>query len=241
VSFKLVLFDIDGTVLDVGGSGRWAMTRAFETVFGIAGADIYTKSVRFDGMTDPSIRREIARNASVSERDLDMKSADLERSFLVHLEKRLSENTNKRVLPGVVELLERLAGVSMAAVGLATGNIERGARLKLASVGLSDYFELGGFGEDADDRTGVARVARQRFEQRLKRPIQPDQVVAVGDSPEDVRAARANGFRSIAVGTGWAGHDKVIAERPDLFVEDRSDYGAVMQFIFGTKGGSQRD
>jgi phosphoglycolate phosphatase len=236
LNVKLILFDIDGTLLDVGGSGRWAMTRAFEEVFGIADADPFTRQVKFDGMTDPGILREIAENASVDPRRLVEQAVALRRSFLGHLEKRLAETPNKRVLPGVVDLLDRLAGVSMARVGLLTGNVQPGARLKLASVGLSDYFDLGGFGEDADDRAGVGRVAVKRFEERLAGTIDPRDVIAVGDSLEDVRAARANGFRSLAVGTGWAGHEAIRALEPDLFVEDLTDYGAVMQFIFGTRG-----
>jgi phosphoglycolate phosphatase-like HAD superfamily hydrolase len=236
LNVKLILFDIDGTLLDVGGSGRWAMTRAFEEVFGIADADPFTRQVKFDGMTDPGILREIAENASVDPRRLAEQAVELRRSFLGHLEKRLAETPTKRVLPGVVELLDRLAGVSMARIGLLTGNVQPGARLKLASVGLSDYFDLGGFGEDAADRAGVGRVAVKRFEERLAGAIDPRDVIAVGDSLEDVRAARANGFRSLAVGTGWAGHDAIRALEPDLFVEDLTDYGAVMQFIFGTRG-----
>jgi phosphoglycolate phosphatase-like HAD superfamily hydrolase len=236
LSVKLILFDIDGTLLDVGGSGRWAMTRAFEDVFAIADADPFTRQVRFDGLTDPGILLEIASNASVSPVELAARADELRRSFLGHLESRLAVTPTKRVLPGVVDLLDRLAGVSMAQVGLLTGNVQPGARLKLASVGLGDYFDLGGFGEDAADRAGVGRVAVQRFEAKLKRSIDPDDVIAVGDSLEDVRAARANGFKSLAVGTGWAGHDAIRALEPDLFVEDLTDHGAVMQFIFGTRG-----
>lgn len=233
---KLILFDVDGTVLDAGGSGRWAMTRAFEEVFGIPDAEPFARHVRFDGLTDSSILREIAANASVSPGALEDRSAPLRQAFLRHLERRLAENADKRVLPGVVELLDRLEGVSMACVGLLTGNIETGARLKLASVGLSRYFELGGFGSDAPDRAGIGRVAVQRFESKLSTSIDPSDVIAVGDSAEDVKAARANGFRSLAVGTGWTGHDVLRALEPDLFVEDLTDHGQIMRFIFGSRG-----
>jgi len=238
VSVRLVLFDIDGTVLDAGGSGRWAMGRAFEEVFGLADADPFTREVRFDGMTDPGILREIAANASIDSGRLADLKRPLHEAFLRHLERRLGEIPHKRALPGVVELLDRLAGVSMARVGLLTGNVEGGARLKLASVGLSDYFELGGFGGDAEDRAGIGRIAVRRFEEKLSRTIDPHDVVAVGDSLEDVRAARANGFRSLAVGTGWTDPEAMRALEPDLFVDDLSDHAAVMQFIFGTIGGT---
>jgi phosphoglycolate phosphatase-like HAD superfamily hydrolase len=136
----------------------------------------------------------------------------------------------------VIDLLDRLAPVSMAGTGLLTGNVRDGAMLKLASVGLDHYFTLGGFGDDAIDRAGIGQVARRRFEERLGREIQPSEVIAVGDSAEDVRAAHANGFRSISVGTGWTDHALLRSLEPDLFVDDLSDYGLVMQFIFGSKG-----
>lgn len=232
---KLILFDVDGTLVDAGGSGRWAMTRAFEEVFAIPDAEPFSRQVRFDGMTDPGILSEIARNAGVAGETLRLRASDLQTAFLRHLERRLAETTGKRALPGVVDLLERLAGVSQAAVGLLTGNIEAGARLKLASVGLADYFDAGGFGDDAADRAGVGRVARLRFESRLGRLIEPADVVVIGDSIEDVGAAKLNGYRCLAVGTGWTPHEALLAQTPDLFMEDLSDYGRVMQFIFGTR------
>jgi len=236
VSHTLVLFDVDGTLVDAGGSGRWAMTRAFEEVFGIPDAEPFSRAVRFDGMTDPLILKAIARNASIQETDLLRGGEALRRSFLTHLERRLADTRSKRALPGVFELLDRLAGVHHAAVALATGNIEPGARLKLGSVGLDGYFEMGGFGDDAEDRAGIGRVARRRVEEKLDTAIEPSRVVLVGDSVQDVEAARANGYRCLAVGTGWVGHEALVALSPDLFAPDLSDFGAIMQFIFGTRG-----
>jgi len=233
---KLVLFDVDGTLLDAGGSGRWAMTRAFEDVFGIADATPFAREVRFEGMTDPGILASIANNAGIDEARLSGQAAAIEEAFLRHLEHRLARTPGRRVLPGVIDLLDRLAGVAYASVGLLTGNIEAGARLKLGSVGLSGYFDLGGFGGDAPDRAGIGRVARSRFERRHNAVIDPADVVVVGDSTEDVRAGRANGYRTLAVGTGWTGHDEIRALEPDLFLPDLTDYARVLQFIFGTRG-----
>ena len=227
---------MDGTLLDAGGAGRWAMTRAFEEVFGIADAGPFSRIVRFDGMTDPGILRSIARNAGIGDDRLQSSSAAIEESFLRHLETRLDNTPARRVLPGVIDLLDRLAGVRMASVGLLTGNIEAGARLKLASVGLSSYFELGGFGGDAPDRAGIGISARKRFEQQLDISIDPADVVVIGDSTEDVRAGRINGYRTLAVGTGWTEHETIRAMEPDLLVADLTDYAGVMQFIFGTRG-----
>lgn len=233
---RLVLFDVDGTLLDAGGSGRWALSRAFEEVFGIADAEPFTRQVAFDGMTDPEIHAAIARNASLSESRVRGSSSELQRSFLSHLERRLSGAVARRALPGVVDLLDGLAGVNGAAVGLATGNIEAGARLKLASVGLAERFDLGGFGGDAPDRAGIGRVARERFETASGEPIDPRAVILVGDSVQDVLAARANGYRSLAVGTGWTPPERLKAQEPDLYLDDLGDYGGVMRFLFGSRG-----
>jgi len=233
---RFVLFDIDGTLMDAGGSGRWALTRAFEDVFDIDDAEPHSRKVHFAGMTDPDILRAIAANAGVPCERLDQCAAGLEERYLHHLALRLEEIPDKRPMPGVVELLDRLAGVGSAAVGLATGNIERGARLKLASVSLDGYFETGGFGRDAPDRAGVGRVARERLERLRNVRVGDGDVLLVGDAVEDVRAARANGFRSLAVGTGWVEHERLLAEEPDLFLTDLTDFGRVMQFIFGTRG-----
>ncbi len=231
----LLLFDVDGTLVEAGGSGRWAVARAFERTFGLADAEPAVREIRFGGMTDPAIFRSVASNAGIPEPELRRLGGELEAAFLVLLEQRLAEPGRARALPGVVGLLDGLAGVSSARLGLLTGNVERGARLKLGAAGLSDYFELGGFGGDAGDRAGIGRVARERFERRHGAPIGPDEVVAVGDSVEDVRAARANGYRSLAVGSGWSGADALRAAEPDLLVEDLTDFGAIMQFIFGAR------
>ncbi len=237
---RLILFDVDGTLVDVQASGRWAMNRAFEAVFDLPDAEPFSAGLRFDGMTDPIIVRAIAEAAGIPEAELEAKAAPFERAFLENLGSRLAAMGDKRALPGVADLLDRLAGVSMARVGLLTGNIEKGARLKLSSVGLSGYFETGGFGSDAADRAAIGLIARRRFEEKLDRPIDPDDVTVVGDSLEDIRAARANGYRCLAVGTGWTDPDALRAAAPDLFMTDLTDFGLAMQFLFGTRGAPAR-
>ncbi len=232
----LVLFDLDGTILDTRGCGRWAMTRAFEDVFGIPDAEPYSREVPFGGATDRALLKAIGRNASIDESTVVASSAELEEAFLRRLEERLAETPGMRSLPGVVELLDRLAGVHRASMGLATGNMRRGAFLKLTSVGLWGHFDLGGFGDDSESRSAIGLSARQRFEERLGAPIDGRSVVRVGDSVADVESARANGYRSLAVRTGWAGPGMLEAAHPDCLMDDLSDFAAVMQFVFGTRG-----
>ncbi|MFQ5700968.1 MAG: HAD family hydrolase [Acidobacteriota bacterium] len=236
MSGTLVLFDIDGTLLDAAGSGRWAMTRAFEDVFGLRDAEPFSRTVRFDGMTDPTIMDAIACNAGVPAPVVRKKAEALQAAFLVRLEQRLAESSGKRAMPGVEDLLERLASVRGAAIGLATGNARDGAMLKLTAVGLADHFDLGAFGDDASDRAGIARIAHARFERRLGAAIEPRAVILVGDTVADIEAARANGYRSLAVGTGWTDHDVLRAAGPDRFEEQLTDHGTIMRFLFDARG-----
>lgn len=236
MTHTLVLFDIDGTLLDAGGSGSWAMTRAFEDVFDLKDAERFSGRVRFDGMTDPGIIEAIARNAGVPDHLLAQQAACLKTVFLAHLERRLRETPGKRALPGVKDLLDRLVGVHHATIGLATGNARRGAMLKLSAVGLADYFDLGAFGDDAPDRTSIGRIARERVEREFDVVISPDDVVLVGDSVPDIEAAHANGYRSLAVGTGWSDLDTLKAANPGCLVDDLADFGSIMRFIFGSRG-----
>jgi phosphoglycolate phosphatase-like HAD superfamily hydrolase len=148
--------------------------------------------------------------------------------YLLHLEDELARTRDRYcVLPGVSEVLERARGSRRHAVGLATGNVEAGARLKLTPGGLWERFEFGGYGSDASARAELVRcgIARgQAYAERsLGRRFEVSEVVVIGDTERDVEAARAVGARAIGVLAGCGDREALIESRPDLLVETLAD------------------
>lgn len=227
---RLALFDVDGTLVDARGAGRWALERAFERVYGLERRERFSERVRFDGATDPGIITEIAALIGVGPERLAGDRRQLEETYLGLLRERLSGEGASRPLPGVVPLLTALAAQGIP-IGLVTGNIELGARLKLQAAGIVGYFDAGAFGSDGGDRMALARLARERFEARLGCTIPPQEVVLFGDSTEDVRAARVNGYRSLAVATGVAKRIDLEAARPDRLEADLSGTGSILRWV----------
>lgn len=220
---RLVLFDVDGTLIDAYGAGRRALEESYAIVFGVADAAQHLDSIWFAGKTDLFIFSEVAARAGIPSRDYERRYPELEAAYLERLHASIAEHTAKRVLPGVETLLAELSGGNGLALGLMTGNLERGARIKLEPWDLNRFLPTGGFGNDARDRAEIGAVARRRFEERLGNDLDCDAVVLVGDTPHDIAAARACGFRVLAVGTGWTDKDELRAAAPDAYLDDLSD------------------
>jgi phosphoglycolate phosphatase-like HAD superfamily hydrolase len=191
------LFDIDGTLVTTGGVGRRALERAFERSHGRRDA---VGAVRFDGMTDRSITRLGLDAIGVTPSDAAIEA--VLSLYLAELEAELARSSpdNYRVHPGVREALAA-ARASGAALGLGTGNLERGARLKLEHVGLYQHFGFGGFGSDHELRVELIRIGAERGARQLGVPLHGCRVVVIGDTPKDVDAARGIGAESLGVGT----------------------------------------
>ncbi len=226
---SVLLFDIDATLLLTGHAGTRAVNRAFERLYGLAEA---MEGVRPDGKTDPLIFREILegklRRLS-PEREIPRIAA----VYLEYLRDEVERSPGFRVLAGVRELLEALARLEGFLLGLATGNIEEAAWIKLRRAGLDRYFDFGGFGSDAEDRTEVVRTALRRAERRLGRPVRPESAFVIGDTPRDVLHAREAGVRSVAVATGRASLEELASFRPDHLVPDLCDTERLLR-IFRT-------
>lgn len=212
---KLLLFDIDGTLLKTEGVGRFAVCQAAKDVFGVE-EDLVGITVA--GNTDGGIFRDL-----LSKHGLAATRGNLDRFKERYLE-RLSDNLLTRpgnVLPGIVELLDAVDAVPCAK-GLLTGNIERGARLKLGTCGLSARFEFGAFSDDSSDRNELGPFARKRAETRYGRTFDPMDIFVIGDTPRDIACGRAFGARTVAVATGQYQIEELVEHRPDYVFEDFS-------------------
>ena len=194
------LFDIDGTLIRTGGAGLAALERAAAELLAVVGA---MDGISAAGATDPFLVEEIFRRGvgrTPAPADVE---AFLER-YLSHLPELLAESGRYRVLPGVAAVLDVLEARG-AAVGLATGNVERGAQIKLAYGDLWRRFRFGGFGSDARERARVVERAIERAERHAGRSFdRRREVVVIGDTPKDVAAAHACGVPAIGVATGPA-------------------------------------
>ena len=195
---RLILFDVDGTLV-WGGPAKEAFTLALEEAYGTAAP---VNLVSFAGKTDPQIAREVLREAGLDDARIDAGLPRLWSLYPRELERRLPA-TPVTALAGVRELLAALAAAGEAALGLVTGNIRAGARLKLGSAGLgAETFAAGGFGCDHECRNHLPAIAVGRAEQFWGVRFPPESVVVVGDTPLDVECGRHFGARTFAVATG---------------------------------------
>jgi len=216
----ILLFDIDGTLIRCGGAGRAALEAAFLRAHGVAEA---LTEVRLDGSTDPVIidaafQRHFGRRATPEER------AALMDDYLPELSRRLEAPASPyRVMAGVPELLAALAAAGRAALGLATGNDERGARAKLEPAALNVYFSFGGYGSDHPERPRLVEAAIHRGVDRLGRRPPPEEILVFGDTELDVQAAHAAGAQAVGVLAGASRPDVLIAARPEYVVESFAD------------------
>lgn len=227
----LLLFDIDGTLLS-GGPAKQAFHIALVDAFGTAG-DI--EVLDFSGKTDPQIARELLTGAGLSDAEVDARLDQLFARYLRELEARLPDEP-VRVLPGVEALLDTLEAAQhrgQAALGLVTGNVVGGARLKLASAGFRQDFAVGGFGSDSEERNDLPAIALERARRHWGRPFATEQSWIIGDTPRDVACAQAHGLRTLAVATGNFSAAELVEAGAELVVEDFSDASAVASELIG--------
>lgn len=205
---RVLLFDIDGTLVRCGRQVRELFSAALVEVFGTCGdLDAYD----FSGKTDPQIVRELMTGAGLTAAQV---AAGLPRMHEAYLSRLEAELSGVQVLPGVLEVLAAVRARPGFALGLVTGNWRRGASAKLGRVGLDD-FAFGAFGDDGEDRACLPPVALARAAAALGRSFAPEEALIIGDSVEDVRCARATGVPVVAVASGWTSAERLRAAGAD--------------------------
>ena len=208
------LFDIDGTLISSGGAGKAALEAALASEFGISKL---IGKLELSGRTDRAILADLFNLHALD--DTPENRQRLVAAYLRNLPESLATRGG-RVLPGIAALLDLLSARDDVAVGLLTGNLRAGARVKLGHFGLCDYFAFGGFGDHHLDRDEVARDALAEVERRFDGRHAPERIWVIGDTPLDIRCARAIGARAVAVATGWHSEEELTAHGPDLFLTD---------------------
>lgn len=213
---RLILFDIDGTLISCGRQVAGIFSTALREVFGGHGP---LEGFSFAGKTDPMIVRELAGAYGLPAPAIDAGLGRMSALYVERLAREL-EASKMKVLPGVEPLLRSLAGREELAVGLLTGNWRGGAEAKLGRVGLWDFFELGAFGEDAYDRRGLVPVALERASRLKGRDFRPEDALIIGDTALDVDCARASGVPCLAVATGFTPAEELRAAGADWVYDD---------------------
>lgn len=226
---RIVLFDIDGTILRSGGVGRIAMERALTEIFGTPGHADY----RYDGKTDRQIVRESMRHEGKTDEQIDNAMTALLASYVRELHSELGSGKRQvHIYPGVVELMDELEKRDDVVLGLLTGNIVEGAKAKLGAAGIDfSRFHVNAFGSDHEDRPQLPAIAQERAREKLGADVPGNRVVVIGDTPADIRCGEAIGARAIGVATGRYTVDELNEHGAYAVFETLADTDAVMERI----------
>jgi phosphoglycolate phosphatase len=226
---SLILFDIDGTLLQAGD-------RDHQRAFVSAMKQVYGRSATLDGvplagMLDSQIARLALSRQGLSDEEIDADLARMIETMGEHYAEAIAEQSRiERVLPGVIEVSRRLRAAQYA-LGVLTGNARSVAHVKLAAAGILEYFEFGAFGDSARERGHLVEVAWREAQARYGQRFESRQTLLIGDTPRDIEAARVNQARVIAVATGRFSVDELNTHEPDAVFSDLSDVAAVLSTI----------
>lgn len=223
---RLLLFDIDGTLITSGGAGEASLCEAMRSKFGVH-EDM--SGIHLPGNTDARIASELLRKHGLP--DTPENAAALLDEYLFHLERRISIHDG-RVMPGIINLLHALEARPDAVLALLTGNVERGARIKLSHYRVWHHFEFGAFADDHGDRNELGHFARRKALARHGVDFPPDRIVVIGDTPRDIECGRAIGAKTVAIATGHFSLSELESHSPDALFENLADTTAVIERLF---------
>jgi len=226
---RLLLFDIDGTLLNTAGAGRSALGRAMLEVFGETGP---LDDFEFDGRTDPAIVRGLLRSNGRDDGWIDARVEGLWGRYCEELDGELARRDGEvAACAGVPDLLNALTAREDVTLGLVTGNVEGGAWRKLRACGLEGHFRFGAFGSDSELREELPPIAVARAGSGSGRRFGIEDCLVIGDTPEDIRCARACGARVLAVATGRYGLDELRTHGPDAALPDLAGERVVLDIL----------
>ena len=218
---RLVLFDIDGTLIQTGGAGVQAFGRAFATEFNIPNG---TERLKFSGRTDTGLARELFLQHQIEPSPENLRL--FFDGYVFWLDYLLTQ-TRGTVLPGVWEFIHQLHALpEPPALGLVTGNIRLGAEIKLRYFELWEVFQTGAFGDDHEDRNQIAALAKERGSRLLNNDLRGEQILVIGDTPRDIECARAIDARTLVVATGSVKFEELQSHQPDWLVKDLTTVAA---------------
>jgi phosphoglycolate phosphatase len=223
----VLLFDIDGTLIYTGGAGKRAFVVTLQEAFGIEDDLV---DIPFSGKTDPLIVREIFRKHAI---EPSAGHFELFLSRYVGCLERIIADPRGSLMPGVQAILEACFDEPSFLLGLLTGNIRRGAEIKLGHYRIFHYFAFGAFGDDHEDRNEIARIAHERSRQHAAREIHPQEVYVIGDTPRDVACGKAIGARTVAVATGKYTVEELRSHQPDLLFASLEDTASFLGRVRG--------
>jgi phosphoglycolate phosphatase len=224
---KVLLFDIDGTLVLTGGAGLRAMNEAFLMLYKIKDA---FRKVNLTGRTDTSIIRDALEDNNLPfSREAELEFRELYYKLIV------SEievpNQNKFLMPGIKELLAELEKRVGIYLGLLTGNWENSGRTKLGHFEIEKYFSFGAFADDSENRNELLPYAVKRFEKKYNRSPKPEQVYVIGDTPSDINCAKPHNAISVAVGAAKYSVEELSEYKPDFLFENLADVESVLEVI----------
>lgn len=218
----LLLFDIDGTLIASGGAGEYSLQLAVEEMFGVKNG---LGGVEIAGRTDHLITENVFKKFGMPW------TPERATEFLdIYLRNLAAELPRKkgRLLPGIIELLDTLKARPQVAMALLTGNLVRGAEIKLSHYGVWNYFEFGAYADDNADRNQLGPVAKARALERHGVEFPPERIFVIGDTPHDIACGRVIGAKTVAIATGGCSREQLAAHHPDFLFDDLGDVAGVL-------------
>lgn len=225
---RLILFDVDDTIVKSTGAGRRAIQAALCKVFR---PDIDLSCHPLSGKTDIQICQEVLAKYDINGASITDKIPELLDVYLELLQMEVSQCPSYRLLQGVKELVEYLHEEEWAYLGLLTGNVEAGARIKLRPFEMNHYFPFGAYGSDSVNRMHLPPIAHERADRHYSLQFSREEIVIIGDAENDIKCAKGYNVKSICVNTGHSAKEDLLALAPDYFFPDLADAPSVVAAI----------